>query len=394
MTTIHKTPEANLSEIARLLGHAADNGELTTVQQLLTEYPDAIHARGGIMGSTPLHFAAASGHLPIVQALIRAGADVNAREAASDSTPIHWASAHGHLEVVQALVGSGAEIAAQDGWYRLSPIAWACALPQTAQLPVADYLVAQGATYDIFSLIALQNDERLEALLHYSNTAMESRVGQIGEVFHPLHWAVRKSGVSTIRVLIEAGADINARTAWGVSAHALAITYGKADLADYLVEQGADNDLSSLTDLLASGAECHLLPHYMVSNRDIEGLKTILEVGADPNVLSEAIIDSLLCGVTPLHRAVLIGEERMTQLLLQFGADVNAPCLQVDNMPYWDITPLHIAAFRGHLDIAEILVEHGADTSAQDFRGTGTPLDWAISWGNDIVTNYLKQHRR
>jgi uncharacterized protein len=71
--------------------------------------------------NTPLHYAAANGHLPITQHLISLLPDtstpsasearnriINAQNEAGN-TPLHWAALNGHLEVVKALVEAGAD---------------------------------------------------------------------------------------------------------------------------------------------------------------------------------------------------------------------------------------------------------------------------------------------
>lgn len=69
---------------------------------------------GSGSGHTSLHVAAASGCLPIVQALLGAGADVNARRAMG-ATPLHWACRGGHVDAVRALIAAGARPSEADG---------------------------------------------------------------------------------------------------------------------------------------------------------------------------------------------------------------------------------------------------------------------------------------
>src|SRR5579862_7764344 len=72
-----------------------------------------LHEKG--FGSTAAHFAASIGSVPIMAALISAGADVNARDNYGD-TPLMHAAAHGRDDVVRLLVASKADIAARrDG---------------------------------------------------------------------------------------------------------------------------------------------------------------------------------------------------------------------------------------------------------------------------------------
>ena len=57
-------------------------------------------------GCTPLHYAASSGHLEIVQTLLNAGALPNAMDS-SNYLPVDYARQAGHVHVVQCLEDSG-----------------------------------------------------------------------------------------------------------------------------------------------------------------------------------------------------------------------------------------------------------------------------------------------
>ncbi|KAH3846675.1 hypothetical protein DPMN_088977 [Dreissena polymorpha] len=72
-------------------------------------------------------------------------------------------------------------------------------------------------------------------------------------------------------------------------------------------------------------------------------------------------------GLTPLHHAVLDGNEAAVKLLVTHGADINK---QDDDS--W--TPLHAACAEGHADIIQFLLENGADKSILTDEGE-RPLD-------------------
>jgi ankyrin repeat protein len=72
-------------------------------------------------GTTPLIMASQQGHLPVVQALLQAGADVYIATDDGD-TPLIGASQDGRLPIVQALLQAGADVdkAANNGATPLS----------------------------------------------------------------------------------------------------------------------------------------------------------------------------------------------------------------------------------------------------------------------------------
>jgi hypothetical protein len=92
---------------------ASKNGHVPVVQALLQGGADVDKADDD--GCTPLYIASQNGHAPVVQALLQGGAAV---DKAQDNgvTPLMVASQQGHVPVVQALLQGGADVdKAKDG---------------------------------------------------------------------------------------------------------------------------------------------------------------------------------------------------------------------------------------------------------------------------------------
>jgi len=62
----------------------------------------------GVFGYTPLHIAANSGHLKVLDLLLHNGADVNCLSI-NNSTPLHLAMSGGHIDCVLLLLAYGAD---------------------------------------------------------------------------------------------------------------------------------------------------------------------------------------------------------------------------------------------------------------------------------------------
>ena len=101
-------------------------GDVQSLARMLEVQPDLastrIVDRGGV-GRTPLHIATDwPGHfpngVPVVRALIAAGAQVNAPVtgcSAHSEAPLHWAASSDDLEVAAALIAAGANVEAGGG---------------------------------------------------------------------------------------------------------------------------------------------------------------------------------------------------------------------------------------------------------------------------------------
>jgi len=89
-------------------------------------------------------------HHPLVTWLLEHGANVNARtDSLSRHTALHAAAWNGDLPMVDLLVRAGADLAARDEQYRATPLGWAKTSIEVSSNPrcadVVAYLEAAGA---------------------------------------------------------------------------------------------------------------------------------------------------------------------------------------------------------------------------------------------------------
>lgn len=156
---------------ARAVSEAIRSGDVEALRDLLTAHPGLATARVGDIRSarTLLHLVTDwPGHLPggpaTVAALVAAGADVNARfTGAHRETPLHWAASTDDVPVLDALLDLGADIEADgavigDG----TPLADAVAF---GQWQCARRLVERGARTTLWQAAALGEADRVAAHL-------------------------------------------------------------------------------------------------------------------------------------------------------------------------------------------------------------------------------------
>jgi ankyrin repeat protein len=105
--------EPDLKPGARLLYYAALCGFHELVAHLFHRYPQSASANVGRFG-TALHAASRTGHLQVVQVLLRHGLPVNVQDS-TNYTPLILASYYGHRDVAQCLLEHGADVDWLDG---------------------------------------------------------------------------------------------------------------------------------------------------------------------------------------------------------------------------------------------------------------------------------------
>jgi ankyrin len=155
----------------------------------------------------------------------------------------------------------------------------------------------------------------------------------------PLMWAVAEKHPDVVRLLLEAGADVHARSK----------IY--AQIVTSEVTQRAGREELNYTVL--RGGSTPLL--FGARSGDVESVRLLLAAGADVN-------DSLPNGMSALVLAAHSGNGAAASLLLEKGADPNAAAA--------GYTALHAAVLRSDLSLVNALLAHGASPNAQITKGT------------------------
>jgi len=183
--------------------------------------------------------------------------------------------------------------------------------------------------------------------------------------------AARIGYAEVAKLLIINGADVNAKRGGRSTPLHFATRYGQKELAELLIAKGAD-----VHDKAYNGTPLHTATR--AGRKELAEL--LIAKGADVNVK-----DGL--GNTPLIEASasFSGKKEIVELLITNGADVNAKNKSGS-------TPLHKAAWHGYKEIAEFLIAKGADVNAKEYRTAETPLDKAVSNGQNKMAKLLRRH--
>lgn len=167
------------------------------------------------LGYTPLHYAAESGIIPMVETLLRAGASVNA-VANDGKTPAHIAAKIGHISVLNILRKAGANLGALDAkkWSPLHCIARRGDLAMFALLQneTVPLLTSASAAGLLTAAIRGGSPQMVGALLN-TRTATPTNCKEANEM--PVHAAAREGFLEPLAFLAEAGFDLTALDAEG-----------------------------------------------------------------------------------------------------------------------------------------------------------------------------------
>lgn len=348
--------------------------------------------------TTPLHQAVVSGDRIAVQRVIRSGGDVNAANRYG-VTPLLLAAQRGRGDLIELLLKAGASVTIAE-----------------ARLPEGQTLLMHAArTGDIASLKGL--------IAAGSNVnARETRTGTTAAI-----WAATGNRAEAVRVLAEAGADLNVlskvtsyphtqngvllsgleegysyvgqtvlpRGGW--SAAMYAAREGAVDAARALAESGANLDLTDPEGTTA------LIVAVINGHYDVAAV--LMQKGANPNIAD-------IKGMTPLYAAVdmhtigdtfgrpyppkdvIDGSLDAARVLITGGANVNArlkaPILKRvydagDNRLGEGATPFMRAARKCDVEMMRILLDAKADVTLTQKSGNSPVMlcAGAVSGGGD-----------
>ena len=206
----------NDDPLARATVEAIQKGDLRTLKRLLAENPGLATARigdepkscqPGTIARTLLHVVTDwPGHFPngaaTVAMLIEAGADVNAQFTGPHAeTPLHWAASSDDVDVLEALLDCGADIEAQGAAIGGgSPLADAVAF---GQWRTARRLIDRGARATLWQAAALGLMDRVEDV--FASAGSPGR-DEVTKAF----WCACHGGQRECAAyLLERGAEIN-----------------------------------------------------------------------------------------------------------------------------------------------------------------------------------------
>jgi ankyrin repeat protein len=174
--------------------------------------------------------------------------------------------------------------------------------------------------------------------------------------FTALDIAVMRNDMEAVKLVISAGADVNAKDE--KTPLDRACMSNKFEIAELLLEAGASVTNRDYEGWTALGSVCAT----PCSGKDetlgqVRLAAMLLRYGAD----CSARINS---GLVSLNLAIAMGKRELSEFLLSRGADINT-------VDYYGLTPLLWTVMEKNYDGLQIVLEHDADLLVRDKSGEG-----------------------
>lgn len=305
---------------------------------------------------TLLMVAAVQSKLAAAQLLVESGANINAQTSDGVTALMHVAQ-WGNAEMLRFLLANGADLKLKDTQGKTAQVY----ATRNKSTEIFQILLAHGSSFS-------QTDKNLaliDATRWYSTPERKQPDSQLNTIRFllkagaevnakdntgntPLLYAAETSrGGEPFRLFVENGADVNAGNFKGITVLMQAARYQSTDIVELLLNKGAivkarDHDgktvlmwllsyTSSSTDklrlMLDRGADVHARDHFGMTPvmwaANSSGSDSRIET---VNLLLERgakLNESNLIGRTPIILAVLRGDSRLVLRMLEMGADPN-----------------------------------------------------------------------
>lgn len=349
---------SRLSLTSDLLPRAASSGDLKRVKKLLAS-GEQIESKGpqswtGEIKVPPDPFANPS-----------TTTTRSKRHTYPETTALYRAAYTSWFEITHFLLSQGADVNAKDG--------------------------ENGRQGDpILFGVVRHGDRKMARLL------LEDEAESMFEGTTALHIACSCPKRALVRLMLDYGANIDARDSLSQTPLYLASIGGFASIVELLLEERAR------PNVLISRRRTAL---YKAGGNGRGDVELLLQYGADPNLGHGRL------GETKIYNAAWYNEVEVVEFLLHFDADVDIrnrkkmesykearekvfhgilSGLSTEHaiMNAWGKSALHAAAYRGHEDMVQVLLSAGADLEAAGNDGA-TPLYLAAQQKHKGVVHIL-----
>jgi ankyrin repeat protein len=393
---------------------AAYQNNLALAEELLDAHAN-VNAVTRLESLTPLLLTCESGSAPMVELLLKHGANVNQGDGLG-TTPLMMAAAAGNADVVKILIDHGAEVNAKEHAHEQTALMFAANLDRADAIGV---LLAHGADPNVETKVvpapridfkaayvtAAKGDAKAKAVPEEDPDAADDNAAE--------------EATATVSKPAEKLVSTDAKKAGGTDDAAKTYRHNGANMMGGmtpLLFAARQGNITAATALVAGGANInevsgseHTTPLVLaIMNGHYDLAKMLVEHGADVNLANDE-------GVAPLWATIdvqwaphewspepLVGQQKidylsLMKLLLAHGENPNA---RLKDLPWervlsenrnWIKDPGSTAFFRAaqawDVPAMKLLKDNGADPAIPTDQGT-TPLMAAagLGWSANFTT--------
>lgn len=382
---------------------------------------------------TPSHFACKAGKEEILKLCLNAGADINAR-IIQNLTPLHRAIKNGNDDVIKLFLQNGAKVDYEDKDHKTILLA---AVERRYLIVVEDILkhgpdINNRSKRNCFLGFGVRFKKIVEAILEYdfyfnsenvndpnilNATVINGYLNIVedllkcvayawkrNEGFTPLHSAVKNKQYELAKLLINYGADLNAKNKMGRTPIFYAIKNADLRVTRLLLMNRAN--VKENPDLL----------HIAVQKKCLQIIEVLLQYDADVNACDDdgrtALYYTTFCnssakddshiqvqiaelllrsganldikteiGKSTLSAVIKYGHAKVAEAFLKYAPNVNFEEGK-------DIPLLHLSVERGDKEICLMLLRKGAHINAKQKNGK-TALHIATGCGDEQLVDLL-----
>ncbi|VDD86933.1 unnamed protein product [Enterobius vermicularis] len=344
--------------------HVAVQAAKSAVVETLLGFGADVHIRGGSIGETALHIAAAltaEKAVDCVMMLLKSGAQPDVPRNDGE-TALHIAARNPDPNMIRVLLNDGADprLTSKTGESALHIAAKSC--NSEAVSLILSYLSNKLSVSEIEAFINSRTLSDGYTAVHYAAEIKPEQVHIPGEDSKIINLLIEHGGRAEIQTLSsnETAMHLAARAGNAAAILSMVDKLG-AGTVQIVQNKLSKNGWSPLLEACARG-------HFEVA-------KVLLQCNARIDVFDEN-------GRTALHLAAANGHLQITRLLLQNKAFVNSKSKNGE-------APLHLAAQNGHVKVVNVLVqEHGASLEAITLENQ-TALHFAAKSGQFVVAQAL-----
>ncbi|KAL4231498.1 Transient receptor putative cation channel subfamily A member 1 [Mactra antiquata] len=325
------------------------------------------------ISSPPLIYAIETKNLFLTSILLEHGEDVNQCYGESGNSPIHFAVESFNNDIIKLLIQNGANLNKRNGrGHTPLGIALLCIVNE---IDVLKTLVDAGCSMTKGSLINVfrKHYPPLHIAAFYGSSYHFEFIQIVVEKFKSVEFESHsfyeqnmerktKQGLSNSERTVDLQKQgqqnfVNRQALDGSTAIFMAVLGGSLEIAEYLVNNGADVHYTCGFGSLLHAA-------VLARNNPINMLEFALQFNCDIDLLNE---DGNTCLILSARNSTTA----VCNLIVENGAPLNTQDGRFGE------TALSSSIYFGFESNAEILLRHGADPDIPDFRGTHA-LYWAI----------------